>query len=214
MQAEHLSYLTPTYYLDYNHKVVENYVAKHISIDDTPKEKAVKLYYAIRDDFKYNPYDISLKPEHFKASYLLQRTDGYCIEKALTLAACARAAGIPSRLGFSNVTNHIGTSKLEEMLGTNVLVFHGYTEMWIEGKWVKATPAFNAQLCQKLGVAPLEFDGEQDSIFQAYNNGGKFMEYLHEYGTFEDLPYQLMVSEWKKHYEHTNFFKVGMKERE
>jgi transglutaminase-like putative cysteine protease len=213
MQAEHLSYLAPTFYLDHQHAVVQAYVAKYTKATDTPKEKAVKLYYAIRDDFKYNPYNISLEPEHFKASYLLQRPEGYCIEKAVTLAACARAAGLPSRLGFSNVTNHIGTSKLEELLGTNVLVFHGYTEMWIDGKWLKATPAFNAQLCEKLGVAPLEFDGEKDSVFQAYDKGGKFMEYLHEYGNFEDLPYQLMVSEWKRHYEHTNFFKIGIQNR-
>ena len=94
---------------------------------------------------------------------------GHCIDKALLLAACARALGIPAQLHFANVRNHVGTAKLEERLGTDLLVFHGYTELWLDERWVAATPAFNKALCDRLGVAPLEFDGEHDSIFQAYD---------------------------------------------
>ncbi len=119
------------------------------------------------------------------------------------LAACARVVGIPSRLGFANVRNHIGTSKLEEFLKTDLLVFHGYCELHLEGKWVKATPAFNRQLCRRLGVPPLEFDGQSDSIFQQYTpDGDCFMEYLHDYGQFADVPRELFIHELKKYYAH------------
>ncbi len=96
---------------------------------------------------------------------------GHCIDKALLLAACARVLGIPSRLHFANVRNHIGTAKLEAMLGTDLLVFHGYTELFLEGRWVAATPAFNKELCAHLKVPPLEWDGRTDAIFQAYSAG-------------------------------------------
>ncbi|MCS7019419.1 MAG: transglutaminase family protein [Cytophagales bacterium] len=195
-------YLKNTFFIDHESTPVRAFVA---SIDwsncAAPVEKAVRLYYAVRDGFRYNPHRISMQPEDFRASVQVQRPEGHCIDKANILVAAARALGIPARLGFANVTNHIGTEKLEKVLGTTVLVFHGFAELFLENQWVKATPAFNAELCQKLDVAPLEFNGREDSVFQQFSkNGNRFMEYLHYYGSFEDLPFDMMIGEWKKYY--------------
>jgi hypothetical protein len=79
-----------------------------------------------------------------------------------------------------------------------VFAFHGYTELWLEGQWLKATPAFNARLCEKLGVEPLSFDGTRDAILQPFNrNGSRFMEYLHDRGTYDDLPLEEMLSTFR-----------------
>ena len=197
------TYLTPNFFTDSNHPAILNFAQKHIQEKQSSLEKALSLYLAVRDNFWYNPHQVSTQKEDFKASYQVNRTEGHCIDKANILAACARAVGIPARLGFANVTNHIATERLEKVLGTNVLVFHGYTELFLEDKWVKATPAFNKALCEKIGVAPLDFDGQTDSVFQQYSNAGdKFMEYLHDYGQFAELPFDLMISEWKKYYPH------------
>ena len=52
-----------------------------------------------------------------------------------------------------------------------------------------ATPAFNRELCLKHKVAPLEFNGREDSIFQPYNlEKKKFMEYVTYHGSFADIP--------------------------
>lgn len=196
-------YLQPAKYINSDSEEVIQFTQKIVENTMDPVEKAVKLYYAVRDGFNYNPYNLDLSSEAMKASSLLKRNYGYCVEKACLLAACARVAGIPSRLGFARVRNHIATEKLEEILKTNVLVFHGFTELFLEGKWVKATPAFNKSLCEKLNVESLEFDGRTDSIFQSYNKeGNQFMEYLHDYGNFEDVPYELFISELIKHYPH------------
>jgi len=161
------------------------------------------LYHAIRDGWRYDPYRIDLRPEAMKASALLTRDHGYCIEKANLLAAAARSLGIPARLGFANVKNHIGTEKLEKLLKTNLMVFHGFTELYLNGKWVKATPAFNKQLCKKLSVKPLDFNGRDDSIFQQYAaDGSRFMEYVHNYGHFADVPRDLFIQELRKYYPH------------
>lgn len=195
--------LSPTYFIDSDHPAVIAYTHEVCGDEPNLLHRAIKLFYAIRDGWRYDPGVVSIKKEDLKASHLLSKDSGYCVEKAVLLAACARATGIPSRLHFANVTNHIGTERIEKILGTHVLVFHGYTELWLQGKWVAATPAFNRELCEKLGVAPLEFDGIHDAVFQEYDpQGGKFMEYLHDYGSFDDLPYELMVAEWRRYYPH------------
>ncbi len=197
------SYLQPNFFTDSTHENIIAFAEKHTQPAQNEIEKALSLYYAVRDNFWYNPNQISMRKEDFKASVQIARTEGHCIDKANVLAACARAVGIPSRLGFANVTNHIATEKLEKILGTNILVFHGYTELFLNGNWVKATPAFNKRLCEKLGVEPLYFDGEHDSVFQQYSpSGSKFMEYLHDYGQFAELPFEMMIGEWKKYYSH------------
>ncbi len=196
-------YLQPAEFVNSDSEEVIAFAKKAIDGATDPVEQAVKLYYAVRDGFNYNPYEIDLNPEAMTASALLKRDYGYCVEKACLLAAVARVVGIPSRLGFAKVRNHIATEKLEERLRTNVLVFHGFTELFLDGKWVKATPAFNKSLCVKLNVDSLEFNGKEDSVFQSYNkDGGEFMEYLHDYGTFADIPRDLFISELKKHYPH------------
>jgi transglutaminase-like putative cysteine protease len=196
-------YLLPNAFVDSDHPDVVAYAERHRSRGGDV-ETAVALYYAIRDGLRYTPWEVSLDAADFRASAVAARSyerGGHCIDKALLLAGCARALGIPSRLHFANVRNHIGTARLEERLGTDLLVFHGYTELFLEGRWVASTPAFNRQLCEHLKVPPLEWDGRTDSVFQAFSpDGSRFMEYVEDHGTFPDVPHALMISEWKKHY--------------
>lgn len=201
--AEFPQYIEPNFFLDIQHPAVAAFAGEH-GQGSTPTEVAISLYYAVRDGLLYTPWNVGTKPEEFRASVVAARTfsmGGHCIDKAVLLAACARFHEIPSRLHFANVRNHIGTAKLEEQLGTDLLVFHGYTELYLEGSWTAATPAFNKGLCDRLGVEPLAFDGKTDSIFQQYDRaGGLFMQYVHDYGTFPDIPFELMTSEWDRYY--------------
>src|SRR5687767_2283765 len=196
-------YLRPTEFLDSDHPEVRDFAETSIAGAEGDIAKAVQLYYAVRDAFRYDPYVLDLRRESLRASKLLTKKRGYCVEKAVLLAAAARAVGIPSRLSFYIVRNHIATEKLAKALEKDYLVFHGAAEMYLEGKWVKATPAFNRRLCDFLGVDPIEFDGTSDAIFQEYDRKGNvFMEYLHEYGAFDEMPYQMFLDELDKHYPH------------
>lgn len=198
-------YLSPTEFLDFNAPSVRRYAFEKTVGAHTATEKAVKLYYAVRDDYPYNPYVFDLRRAGLAASRIVEREQGYCVEKAVLLAAAARVVGIPSRLSFCNVRNHLATERLEKILQTDVLVFHGAAELFLDGRWLKATPAFDADLCRKLNVAPLEFDGRSDSVFQQRDAlGNVFMEYLDDYGNFADLPYELYLAELRKHYPHVH----------
>ena len=155
-----------------------------------PVEKAIRLYYKIRDDIRYDPYGVEMTPAGFKASNCLRRSAGFCVTKAGLLAAAARAVGVPARLGFADVKNHIATERLIALMGTDVFFYHGYTELYLNGKWVKATPAFNIELCEKFKVLPLEFDGTADSIFHPFDaEGRRHMEYLNDHGSYSDMPF-------------------------
>ena len=194
-------YLEETHFLCFSRKEIQDFVGKVIENCSNDVENAVSLYYAVRDGWRYNPYRISFKREDWTADKIFAKSDGHCQDKALLLATFARACGIPSRLHLAKVKNHIAVEILIKKLGTNVLTPHGYVELFLENKWVKATPAFNRQLCEKLNVSPLEFDGQTDSFFQEYDNTGNvFMEYLEDYGTFADVPLDFMVKNMKDNY--------------
>ena len=195
-------YLRPTGFIDSDHPKVIEYALAKASAEKSDKQKAIDLYYAVRDEILYDPYHLILVPEVISASQTLERGSGYCIEKSLLLCALGRAHKIPSRLGFAIVQNHIASQKFIDMLRTDKFVFHGYNEFWLGGKWVKCTPSFNKSLCDKFKIHPLEFDGETDSIFHEFDEGKKFMNYLHEYGQFDDFPFDLFVQELKTHYPH------------
>lgn len=195
-------YLKATRYIDADHPSIRNFVKKYQGTG-SDLERAVNLYYAVRDGIRYNPYLVHIDPAHYVASFTLERGEGFCIQKALVLAAVIRAAGIPARVGFANVRNHLTTEKLRNLLRGDLFVFHGYNEIFLEEKWVKATPAFDIDLCKKFNVLPLEFNGKEDSIFHPYDGDGRqHMEYVHDYGTFDDFPYDLMIQEGKKYYSH------------
>ncbi len=198
-------YLTPTYFVDAEHPAIIEFVKNTIGNETDKQKNAVKLYYAVRDGWKYNPYNIDLNHEALKASSLFNRKNksGYCIEKACLYVAFLSAAAIPAKFCFFDVKNHIGVEKLVELLKTDVLVFHACVEVYLNERWIKATPAFNKELCDYLKVSPLEFDGIHDSIFQQYDvQGAVFMEYLKEYGTFHDIPHDMFVMLLKQNYPH------------
>lgn len=197
-------YLESTFYFDYDAPEVRAFADKVLGDEAlSPKEMAVRLYYAVRDDIKYNPYVFKTDPKSLSASYCLNDGVSYCIPKAVLLGAVCRYKGIPARLGLADVKNHLSSPQLIEFLRSDVFVMHGFIELYLDGKWVKATPAFNAALCEKMGVETLAFNGEDDSIFQEFNDEGhKHMEYLADHGTFDDVPMEFIAMSVAKAYPH------------
>jgi transglutaminase-like putative cysteine protease len=181
-------YLQPASFIDSGHPAVVAFSRKHAS-GTSALEKAVSLYYAVRDGVRYNPFLDFSDPDVFQASAVLERGEGFCIGKAALLAAVARVAGIPARVGFADVKNHLTTPRLAETMGSDLFIYHGYADLHLEGNWVKATPAFNLELCRKFRVKPLEFDGRSDSVFHPFDEDERrHMEYLADRGRFADVP--------------------------
>lgn len=194
-------YLTPTSIIDSDHPAIIDYAKQTIGNAETAIDQSVRLYLGVRDGIWYDPYYPFYLPEHYRASNILKSGRGYCVCKASLLCALGRACNIPSRVGFADVKNHLATRQLLEFLGSDLFVYHGYVEFYLEGRWVKATPAFNKELCERHHVAPLPFNGREDSIFHPYNLEQKlFMEYVADHGTYADIPVDLIVAAWKSAY--------------
>ena len=195
--------LSPARFIDSDHPLVIDFAERWRGASRDPREQAVNLYRAVRDEIRYNPYVFSADHDTLKASHALAAGESYCVPKALLLAACARHCGIPARIGLADVRNHLSTPRLIEMLRSEVFAMHGYTELFLEGRWVKATPAFNLALCRMFKVAPLEFDGRTDSVFHPFNaKGERYMEYLVDHGQFDDLPVELFFAHLRQCYPH------------
>ena len=189
--------LAATQFQDFDHPAVAAF-ARRAAGEGTARERAVRLYYAVRDGIRYDPYAFRVTPEWFRASRTLEAGLGWCVPKAILLSACCRAEGIPARLGFADVRNHLATERLLRLMDTDLFLWHAYVSMHLDGRWVKATPAFNIELCRRFDVVPLEFDGIHDSLMQPYDaRNQRHMEYVRERGLFDDLPYEAAVADWR-----------------
>lgn len=192
--------LASTALIDGHHPSVQGFARRHaLGADD--RERAVALYHAVRDGFRYDPYRIDLSVAGMRASHVLEIGVGWCVTKAALLAAAARAVGIPARVGYADVRNHLSTERMRQTMKTDLFVWHGYTELWLDGAWVKATPAFNIELCDRFGLLPLEFDGRSDSLYHPFDKAGhRHMEYVREHGSFDDVPLARIVEDFDLHY--------------
>jgi transglutaminase-like putative cysteine protease len=194
------AHLASTALIDSDHPQVLAFARTHArGVDD--RERAVALNLAVRDLIRYDPYKIDLSREGMRASTALAQGHGWCVPKAALLAAVCRAAGIPARLGYADVRNHLSTERLRQTMQTDVFIWHGYADLWLNGRWVKATPAFNIELCQKFGLLPLDFDGHSDSIYHPFDQAGnRHMEYVQQRGTFDDMPLDQITADFKEVY--------------
>lgn len=185
-----VEYLAAGRFVDSDSAPVRAFAAEVVGTEADPVARAVRLFDAVRDRIWYDPFTTSTDPATYRASAVLESGRSWCVPKAVLLAAVARAAGIPARLGFADVRNHLQTERLRKrMNGIDLFVFHGYADLFLEGRWVKATPAFNAELCARFGVQPMAFDGRSDALLHEHTaDGGTYMEYVRDRGVYTDLP--------------------------
>ncbi len=200
-------YLAATGFLDHQAPNVRRFVDDAIGSAEDERERAVRLFYAVRDRIRYDPYRIRYDSPAYRASRIVEDGFGWCVPKAGLLAACARAIGIPSAVGLADVVNHLNTEKLRaRMGGVDIFYDHGYAALYLDGHWVKAVPAFNIELCQRFGVKPTDFDGREDALYQEHDASGRLhMQYLSDHGTWSDLPLQQVRDDFTRHYPGTEF---------
>lgn len=192
-------YLSAAEYIDSDHAEVAKAAAEWSNVGDTT-QTAVRLFRFVRDlPYEADDFDVL---STFRASHVLEVGHGYCVSKASLCAALARAARIPARIGFADVRNHLSSPRLRQAMGTDVFAWHGYTEFYLDGRWIKASPTFDRATCEKAGVAPLEFDGTHDALLQAFD-GSDAMEYLRFHGTYHDVPARFLSVEMLRLYPFT-----------
>ncbi len=193
--------LAATAFMDVDNPDLVAYANKVIEGLDKDADKAAALFLAVRDGLRYDPYSISHDPADYRASNVLGGSQKWCVSKAVLLAALTRSIGLPTRLGFSDVKNHLQTNKLSERMGSDLFTWHGYAVIWIDGKWRKASPAFNKELCERFGTKVLEFDGYNDALLHGFDEAGnRHMEYVLDRGQYQDLPFDEIMATFAEIY--------------
>ncbi len=201
MTGEQTDYLSAAPFVDSGDPAIHAFAHQALGGAQTAKDKALALYGAVRDSIQYDPYVDFLDPAVFRASDVLRAGKGFCVGKSALLSAAARAAGIPARPGYADVRNHLTSKRLQDLVDGDIFYWHSYTELNIDGKWVKCTPAFDAALCARAKIAPLDFDGVNDSLFHPFDPAGRrHMEYLKDRGAFADVPFATIIADFKKFY--------------
>lgn len=183
------NYLGHTFFIDCDEAIIQEKSRELTANIDEEQKKAQRIFYYVRDDIRYNVYSPRTSDHDFKASHILARGEGYCVQKAVLLVTLARAAGIPARLRFAEIRILHTAKPIAEKRGTNVFPYHGLTDLYIEGHWVKATPTYDLGYCRKAGIAPVEFDGKGDALLPLCTLDGRLnIEYIQDRGFFDDLP--------------------------
>jgi transglutaminase-like putative cysteine protease len=196
-----MDFLQPTRYIDCDEPRVRAFAAQAAAGHTGQRARAIALYHAVRDGIVYDPYLDYTDVNVFRASAVLAAGRGFCAGKSALLAACARAAGIPARVGFADVRNHLNSTRLRQLMGSDTFVWHSYTELSIDGAWVKCTPAFDRALCERARILPLDFDGVHDSLFHPFDAAGRrHMEYLRDRGSFVDPPVNEILADFRRLY--------------
>ena len=202
LPKDHRDFTGASSTIESTHRSVMDFAQSHLGDASSDVDRAVRLFYAVRDIIRYDPYRIDLTTTGMKASTTLETGRGWCVSKAILLAACCRSIEIPARLGFADVRNHLSTERLRQRMRTDIFYWHGYTEVFLDGNWVKATPAFNIELCEKFRLLPLEFDGKNDSLYHPFDiEGNRHMEYVNQRGTYADLPLDEIIRTFRQEYD-------------
>lgn len=195
-------FLEPTFFIDSKSEVITKLVEKIGESANQAVDFIKSSFNYVRDKIKYTVETVQHdSPADMKASTTVLREKGFCIQKAVALAALLRANNIPARLHFADIINHRSPPYLQELMGTKVFVFHGYTDVYLENRWIKLTPAFDTTLCEKHNLPVCTFNGVDDAIFQSHDNlGNPFVEYVKDRGDYADLPYQEIFDTFSRYY--------------
>lgn len=196
-------FLMPTAFVDSDSSEVRKFASRVLDGEPTLSvaDKAIRLFNAVRDQVKYDPFHIGTAEDDYRASRIAKRPSNYCVPKAILLTAVLRAAGIPAAVGFADVRNHLNSPKLAGLMGTDLFIYHGYVALWLDGRMFKVTPAFNMELCERFGVRPLIFDGTGDALFHEFDTRDhRHMEYVNDRGWFADPEIKSLLEEFRATY--------------
>jgi len=194
-------YLRSTKTIETDHPYVRELASALCAGTPDPAGRAVRLFEYVRDRVRYTVRVDFADIEAYRASATLERGNGFCVPKSILLVALLRAEQIPARLHFADLRNRLVPDELRTLMGTDIFFFHGYVEVLLEGRWLKATPSFDPRTCRRRGIVPTVFDGHSDALLSPCDVDGRpQFEYLRDRGPSDDLPFSELLETLYREY--------------
>ncbi len=161
-------YLHPTYFCDYEHQTIIDMAHELTKGCETDKDKALKVFYFVRDEIPF------MLDYIVKASETLKKRYGFCVTKANLHIALLRALGIPARYHLA----HLKKECLKGVIATgaynglpDIITFHPWVECYLNDKWISCDTLFDEKLVKaiykkgihsKEEIHTIEWDGKTD----------------------------------------------------
>lgn len=164
--------LKPTTLFDYESANIQCFLRQTgYNSADSLATAVEAIHDSVRDTIDYGVFNTPLHVD-LKASDVITEGSGFCFHKSILFVACCRKIGVPAVLCSDIVTNHVTDTAMIKLVG-GVEFLHWYTQIFLNGQWIRASPVFNSLLCKLYGIDVLRFDPTGDSIEQQNRDQSK-----------------------------------------
>lgn len=163
-------FLRPTRSCDFTKAIVTNKAREITETTKDAQEKALKIFYWVRDQIKFGISNIDVR-----ASTTLKKGYGECGNKTTLHMALLRAVGIPSRMHSVLAKRDVLQGLIPNFVYKKMvpLVSHFWCECYLDGTWISCESMLDKPLYENLlktekirkdQIPTIDWDGKTDLI--------------------------------------------------
>lgn len=200
--------LGPTRFIDSTHPSIVAAVDELGIRCLPPVERARRVFAFVKDRIRYE-FSAKMSEEEYIASYVLAAGRGFCVQKAVLLAALGRAAGVPTALALSDLRDRSLPAWVTEALTTDVMHHHGLNAFWLDGAWVKVDASLSPDVVERKGYRDVVFAPPEDALLAPTTlAGAPHADYVAFHGLYADLPFEQMIGAFLEAYSRADVGKL------
>jgi transglutaminase-like putative cysteine protease len=198
-------FLAPSRFVESTHAAIVEHVAFLDLEALAPRARAARLFEHVRSDVRYD-FLAKFGEDDYLASNVLASGRGFCVQKAVLLAALGRAAGIPTAIVLCDMRDHALPERIAQALRTDVMHHHGLNAFHLDGRWVSVDASLDPKFLDRKRLARVAFDGTADALLpKATLDGARAAEYLVFHGRYADLPFAETTQAFLDGYRNADF---------
>jgi len=169
---------------------------------NSDEEIVKRLFYFIRDEIRYI-FRLTDNPEDLKASFILQRKQGFCTQKAILFCAIARSINIPAGIAFFEIIDYFMN---KSAVNGRLIQYHGIASLYLHGRWILFDATLDKRLCEMNNRPVTEFSATKDCLMPPLaENRNKHIEYVKFRGMCSNIVPQPFIRLMQHTYSDTLF---------
>lgn len=201
------TFLGATDVIDSDSAVIRS-LAHELACDAVDEPGSVKAIFDwVRDEIRYDMGPMLSDRRDWTASVTVRRGYGFCQQKAVLLAALLRARGTPAGIAVELLLDHKIPPHFAAHMGGQEIPLHGYTTVFVDGRWQRIDSTLDRMLCQRNGYRLVEYAAGADQLLPSTDLAGEpHFDHLGELGQWADVPDQVVSATLELPYLHDPSF--------